>query len=94
MNAPAAIPTEKADQLAHWKQLNEEKIFRQGFRIEQDVGPKAYRDVKQAINMLINFVPSGICLPQRELKVRATCLAWLAGVLGAKTSEEELKRLK
>lgn len=89
----APITKERHQQLADRPPLNGEDIFRQAFRIEQDLGPEVYRDVMQAGNVLINSTPSGIFLSRREFKVRAACLAWLAGVFEDKSLEEVLEGL-
>ena len=91
MNAAAPISKERHRQLVDRAPLDAENIFRQGFRIEQDLGPEVYRDVMQASNVLINSTPSGIFLSRREFRVRAACLAWLAGVFKGKSLDEVLK---
>jgi len=93
VNVSAPITRERHQRLVDRAPLNAEEIFRQGFRVEQDLGPEVYRDVMQASNTLINSTPSGIFLSRREFKVRAACLAWLAGVFEGKSLDEVLKGL-
>ncbi|HAM72360.1 MAG TPA: hypothetical protein DCM86_12010 [Verrucomicrobiales bacterium] len=70
--------------------VNTQAIFTLAFEIEQTLGPETYRTILQGLNVLLVVNDSGSFVSAPELKTRAACVAWLAGLHHGKSLEQVL----